>query len=90
MIEFYCGYSHSSFNRFLDKMIPLLDAFSNTEINMQDYESRVQSRNYLLVPLPSEFRDATLIIDATKIKVKKNKGDQYRGREGVWDYRTKT
>jgi hypothetical protein len=40
--------------------------------------------------LLSDFKDATLISDATKIKVKKVKGDQYAGKEGVWDDKTKT
>jgi hypothetical protein len=79
MIEFYCDYSRSSFNRVLDKTTPLLDPFSSTEISMQDYESRVQSRNYWLTPLFSGYKDATLIIDATEIKFKKVKGDQYMG-----------
>jgi hypothetical protein len=62
--ELVTGYPRLSFNRLLEKFIPLLQHFYRYEVCWGTFEIRYKRREYFSSTLPSGMKNVTLIVDA--------------------------
>jgi hypothetical protein len=83
--EMLCEYAHSITNRMLEKMIPILEYFSQKEICLTSYEERKMAQSYFTSTIPEGFENVTFIIDATPLPIQHQRGDASSEENGVWD-----
>jgi hypothetical protein len=80
-----CEYGHSSINRVLEKIIPLLEYFSEKEIYFTSFEERIAAQQYFPSTILEEFKNVTLIVDTTPLPIQHHRNDPTSGQNGVWD-----
>jgi hypothetical protein len=84
-VEMLCEYAHSSTNRMLEKMIPILEHFSQKEICLTSYEERKMAQSHFTSTIPEGFENVTFIIDATPLPIQHQRSDASSRENGVWD-----
>jgi len=82
-VEMLCEYAHSSTNRMLEKMIPILEYFSQKEICLTSYEERKMAQSYFTSTIPEGFENVTFIIDATPLSIQNQRSVASSEENGV-------
>jgi hypothetical protein len=69
----------------LEKMISILQHFSQKEICLTSYEERKMVQSHFTSTIPEGFENVTFIIYATLLPIQHQRGDASSGENGVWD-----
>lgn len=69
----------------LEKMIPILEHFSQKEVCFTSYEERRKALTLFSSTIPEGPENVTFIVDTTPLPIQHHRNDAKSGENGVWD-----